>query len=95
MTQPAPQIGDAIIDIGIPQRWPATLEFEQAILPISHEFTDMWRPDQFRNWYQILDTKHNRRELTAIILQFPDIVTRHGVNRVDPDFFELESGTAA
>jgi hypothetical protein len=84
--QPAPQLGDRIIDLGIPQYCSNGLEFEQAIRPISHEHTDMFSSDATHRWYDILDTEANRRELTAIVLQFPEIQVRYKINEIDPDF---------
>ena len=94
MTQPAPRRGDRVIELGIPIGYSRTQEFEQAILPISHEYTDMFASDASRRWYQIVDNAPNRRQITALILVFPEILTKSNVNRVDPDFFETDSGTA-
>ena len=93
MTQPAPARGIRVIEIGIPICYDRQVEFESALAPMAHEYTEMYSPDINRNWYQIVDNTANRRLLTGLILQFPEILTRSAVNRVDPAFYEQEGGS--
>lgn len=99
MTQPAPQIGDPVIEILVPQGHADLVLIDLDIRTIAHEFTEFYSVNATHYVYDVLDTPANRRDLTAIILRWPGTEVRYGHCRQDPDeireIIYTESGGAA
>jgi hypothetical protein len=86
--QPLPQLGDRVINIGIPQRCLDQWRFEQDLEPVAHDCSFLWTPDATHNWYQIPDTESARRLMTDMILRYQDLRVETGANTTDWNLFE-------